>query len=187
MFWGVCKLRWQQFTWHLKGAQSCFSGVVCPFSQFIMYWSNYWGFSHHPVLMTLYVTCHTVQTCFATVTLSRWAPDSLRNNSPFSQTHVVYTVNWKLFRFIKATEGDLRHYICHSSLLGSILKVSLSWCNCPPFHKRKRFIENQISGYGPWWQQKKNAEFTVCFYSWISGVIVAGHDGELAVINLSSI
>lgn len=40
---------------------------------------------------------------------------------------------------------------------------------------------------GPDDSKRKNAEFTVCFYSRISEVIVAGRDGELAVINLSSI
>lgn len=189
MFIGTCKLRWQEFTSHLMETQSWFS-LLLLFElfvpHFVTYWSDYWGFSHHPVAWCEFMSFCVHMFCSLH---PRWVSDPLRDDGPFSQICGDRTVNWTLFLdSLKPLRAVLRHYTCHSSLLGSILKVSLYWCNCPPFHKKKkRFIENQISGYGSWWQQKKNAEFNVCVYSRISGVIVAGDDGELAVINLSSI
>lgn len=37
-----------------------------------------------------------------------WAPDPLKDDTPFYQKYVGHTINWKLFRFTKATEGNLR-------------------------------------------------------------------------------
>lgn len=59
MFIGICILWWQEFTWHLMATQSfhysyCLSSLS--FFLFVIYWSDRWGFTHHPVLMWIYVT-----------------------------------------------------------------------------------------------------------------------------------
>lgn len=188
MFIGTCKLRWQEFTSHLMETQSWFS-LLLLFElfvpHFVTYWSDYWGFSHHPVAWCEFMSFCVHMLCSLH---PRWVSDPLRDDSPFSQICGDRTVNWTLFldslkplRAVLDTIHATLHYLDQFWKSLSLDVIALH------FIKKKRFIENQISGYGSWWQQKKNAEFTVCIYSRISGVIVAGDDGELAVINLSSI
>lgn len=124
MFIDTCKLRWQEFTSHLMETQSWFS-LLLLFElfvpHFVTYWSDYWGFSHHPVAW-----CEFMSFC----------------------VHVLLpSLHCKLDAFLdslKPLRAVLRHYTCHSSLLGSISKLSLSWCNCPPFHKKKIYWKSDL-------------------------------------------
>lgn len=97
MFIGTCKLRWQEFTSHLMETQSWFS-LLLLFElfvpHFVTYWSDYWGFSHHPVAWCEFMSFCVHMLCSLH---PRWVSDPLRDDSPFSQICGDRTVNWTLF------------------------------------------------------------------------------------------
>lgn len=74
-----------------------------------------------------------------TFTCRRWVPYPFTDDTPFSQIHWTH-YKLEAFSIAPRSPGLIsdRQYTCHSSALGSILKVSLSSCICPPFQRRRK-------------------------------------------------